>query len=53
MLDLPIMVLTMKLPEIDFVFVMDRAALRNTFDFLTDMALVSLTSSTVDVFTLV
>ena len=53
MFDLQIMVFTMKLPETDFVFVMDLAALRNTLDFLTDLVLLSLVaSSTDDVFAL-
>lgn len=36
LLDLQIVVLTMKLPETDFVFVIERAALRNTLDFELD-----------------
>ena len=39
---LQIMVLTMKLPETDFVLVIDLAARRNTFDFFTDRVLFSL-----------
>lgn len=33
LIDLQMVVLTMKLPETDFVFVIDRAARKNTFDF--------------------
>ena len=53
--DLQIIVLTMKLPETDFVLVIDRAARRNTFDFFTDSVLFSLRvdcSSTLEVFAL-
>lgn len=53
--DLQIIVLTMKLPETDFVLVIDRAARRNTFDFFTDSVLFSLRvdcSSTLEVLAL-
>ena len=36
LLDLQMVVFTMKLPETDLVFVIDRAALRNTLDFELD-----------------
>ena len=45
MLDLQIIVFTMKLPETDFVLVIDLAALKNTFDFFTDRVLFSLADS--------
>ena len=44
-LDLQIMVFTMKFPETDFVLVIDLAALKNTFDFFTDLVLFSLAAS--------
>ena len=46
--DLQIVVLTIKLPDTDLVFVMERAALRNTFDLEKDL-LASL-SSTMEAF---
>ena len=55
LLDLQIIVFTMKLPETDFVLVIDRAARRNTFDFFTDRVFYSFRvdcSSTLEVFAL-